>query len=406
MSHPLDQLISAIQEDLQAIQQQDLLRTLTTIEEIRGPTVRINGTWLVSWCTNDYLGLASHPRVIAAALEAAKRFGVGSRASRLLAGSTRLHADLEDRLASFFHAESAVVYPSGYLANLGTLSALLGPQDVVLVDRLAHASLIDACRAARATFRVFRHHDVAHVAATLERHANARRRLVVTEGVFSMDGDMAPLNQLLEVAQHHDALLYVDDAHGAFAIGSTGRGSPEVFGVPHEAMIYMGTLGKALGCQGGFVVGPTPLVQLLQNRARTFVYATALATPIVGAAVEALRLIEDDSTFRQRLADHVQRFHQSLSDVGGVHVRPPSHIIPFVIGSARRAREVSAQLWQRGMFAPAIRPPTVPEGTARLRISLSALHTPQQLEALSQLLHEFLPHPVSSHASINSDALP
>ena len=406
MTQPLGQLIRAIQEELQVLQQDDLLRTLTTIEEIHGPTVRIHGTWLVSWCTNDYLGLASHPRVIEAAIEAAKRFGVGSRASRLLAGSTRLHADLEDRLASFFHAESAVVYPSGYLANLGTLSALLGPQDVVLVDRLAHASLIDACRAARATFRVFRHHDVAHVAATLERYANARRRLVVTEGVFSMDGDLAPLERLLEVAQRHDALLYVDDAHGAFAMGATGRGSPEALGVPHEAMIYMGTLGKALGCQGGFVVGPTPLIRLLQNRARTFMYATALATPVVGAAIEALRVLEDDASFRQRLADNVQRFHQSLSDLEGFDSRSPSHIVPIIVGSARRARELSSQLWQRGMFAQAIRPPTVPEGTARLRISLSALHTPEQLEMLSRLLHELLPRRVSSQSSIQSDDLP
>lgn len=235
---------------------------------------------MVTWCSNDYLGLSLHPRVIRAACEAAQRWGVGARASRLLAGSTALHAKLEAQLAACFGAEAAIVFPSGYLANLGTISALLGPEDVVLVDRLAHASLIDACRASRARLRVFRHHDVEQVASLLSRSTTARRRMVVTEGVFSMDGDRAPLAQLADVVNAHDALLYLDDAHGAFVLGATGRGSPEAAGVAHGSMIYMGTLGKALGSQGGFVVGSKALVDFLRNRARHFIYATALATPV------------------------------------------------------------------------------------------------------------------------------
>ena len=396
-----EQLIRQCEESLQELRERDLLRTLTTIEEIAGCRVRIDGTWKVSWCSNDYLGLSVHPRVVQAACEAAKRWGIGARASRLLAGSTALHAQLEARLASFFGTESAIVFPSGYLTNLGTLATLLGPGDVVVVDRLAHASLIDACRASRATLRVFHHNEADHAASILMKYPEARRRLLVTEGVFSMDGDAAPLSALSEVARTHDALLYLDDAHGAFTVGSTGRGSPEAAGVSHQAMLYMGTLGKALGCQGGFVAGPASLITLLQNRARTFIYATALAVPVIAAAVEALRVIEEEPAIRTRLAENAQLLHARLSspaDLGAgrgkrnrLHRdRAPSHIVPVIVGSAPRARDLSSRLWQRGLWAPAIRPPTVPEGTARLRLSLSALHEADQIEELAQSLRDAL----------------
>ena len=202
---------------------------------------------------------------------------MGARASRLLAGSTRWHTRLEASLAAWFGSEAAIVYPSGYQANLGTLGALCSSRDIIFVDRLAHASLVDAARATRATLRVFRHNDPAHVAALLARAGGARRRFIVTEGVFSMEGDRAPLAELAELAESHDAMVYVDDAHGAFVVGATGRGTPEAAGLPQARFLYMGTLGKALGCQGGFVVGPTPLIELLRNRARTFIYTTALA---------------------------------------------------------------------------------------------------------------------------------
>jgi 8-amino-7-oxononanoate synthase len=403
----LDKLMEALDEELHALRNQDLFRTLSTIEERRGCTARIDGKWLVLWCTNDYLGLSMHPRVVGAACEAARCWGVGARASRLLAGSTQLHEHLEQQLAEFFHTEAALVYPSGYQANLGTLSALLSRQDLVLVDRFAHASLIDACRASHATLRVFRHNDAGHVANLLGRYAAARRRLVVTEGVFSMDGDHAPLGELVDVVQRAGAVLYLDDAHGAFATGASGRGSPEVAGIPHDTMLYMGTLGKALGCQGGFVVGPRALVEFLRNRARTFIYSTALAVPVVAAAREALRLVHEDPTPRLRLAQHVEQFHARLSSLqplrptlsrkGRVHPSIPSHIVPIVVGSARQACELTSQLLSRGMFAPAIRPPTVPQGTARLRISLTALHTAEQLEQLAAALCELVNDSSSFH---------
>jgi glycine C-acetyltransferase/8-amino-7-oxononanoate synthase len=313
-----------------------------------------------------------------------------------VAGSLTLHAQLEERLASFFHTEAAVLFSSGYLANLGALSALLRRGDLVLADRLAHASLIDACRTSGATFRIFHHNDASHVARLLERYPSGRRRFVVTEGVFSMEGDRAPLRQLLDVAQTYGAFLYVDDAHGAFVTGSSGRGSPEAAGVPHARLIYMGTLGKALGCQGGFVAGPQPLIGSLHNRARQFIYSTALAVPVAAAALEALRLVEADGRPRARLARHVERLHarlsamQTISALGQLRDRPASHIVPIVVGSSKHACQVSSRLMDRGIFAPAIRPPTVPEGTARLRISLTALHTSAQLNQLADALQDAL----------------
>ncbi|MBI4323531.1 MAG: 8-amino-7-oxononanoate synthase [Candidatus Omnitrophica bacterium] len=393
---PLQRFLADAEEDLAGLRDRELLRTLTTIEEVRGVKVRVAGQWLVSWCTNDYLGLSQHPQVIQAACEAAQRWGVGARASRLLAGSTTLHAQLEARLAAFFGAESALVFPSGYLANLGTLGALLGPEDVVLVDRLAHASLIDAARASRARLRVFPHNDVAELArllARLPRRAIAGRRgrrIVVSEGLFSMDGDRAPLAQLADVVNAHEALLYLDDAHGAFVLGSSGRGSPQQAGVPHAAMIYMGTLGKALGAQGGFVVGAQSLIRFLQNRARHFLYATALATPLVAAALEALRLVEEDPAPRARLAQRVRQLQATLASLTDLPRFAPSHIAPIVVGSARRARALSASLWERGVWAPAIRPPTVPAGTSRLRLSVTALHTEEQIGELADALRDQL----------------
>ena len=396
-SNVLPHLLQSFEDELRELQDRDLFRRLATIEEVRGAEVRLDGRWLACWCGNDYLGLSLHPAVIRAAALAAARWGTGARASRLLSGSTTLHAGLEDALAEFFGAEGAVVFASGYLANLGTLSALVGPRDLVAVDRLAHASLIDACRASRATLRVFPHNDAAALSRLLTRRAG--RRLVVTEGVFSMDGDRAPLAALLDAVQQHEASLYVDDAHGACVLGETGRGSPEEAGVPHEALLYMGTLGKALGAQGGFVAGPKPLIELLQNRARTFIYATALAVPVAAAALEALRIVREDPSPRAMLRRNIEHLHARLTILPKAELMPSearqmgfpaSHIIPVVVGSARRARELSAELLERGILAPAIRPPTVPEGTARIRLSVSALHTDEHVDALATALRDLL----------------
>ena len=344
------------------------------------------------WCSNDYLGLSRHPTLLSAAAQAAAQWGVGARASRLLAGTTRWHTALEESLAAWFGAEAAIVYPSGYLANLGTLGALLSSQDVVFVDRLVHASLLDAARMSHATFRVFHHNDLSHLETLLSRAGKARRRLIVTEGVFSMDGDRSPLAQLAKVATAHDALVYVDDAHGVFVLGETGCGSPEAAGVPHDRFLYMGTLGKALGCQGGFVIGPRGLIEFLHNRARTFIYSTALAVPVAAAAAAALQVLRDEAAPRAQLWQRVRRLHEHLAQLGLVRGQDLSHIVPLIVAHHQRAVKLADYLWDQGMWAPAIRPPTVPEGTARIRLSVTALHTEVQIDALADALREALRH--------------
>lgn len=382
----MTRLRDELAEDVSAAERNGLRRRLMTIEAINGPIVRIQGRRLVCWCSNDYLGLSAHPRLIQAAARAARDWGIGARASRLLAGTSVWHARLEEALAAWFGAEAAIVYASGYLANLGTLGAVLSPGDLVVADRLIHASLLDAIRSTRATLRVFRHQDVTHASDLLARGSSARRRVIVTEGVFSMDGDRAPLAALGEVAQARDALIYLDDAHGVFVTGPTGRGSPELAGIAHDRFLYMGTLGKALGAQGGFVVGPRALIEGLHHRARTFIYATALAVPVAAAALEALRIVEDEPQRRRALQARVSRLHAGLPDRAALpHV---SHIMPLILGDALRASSLAQRLWERGIWAPAIRPPTVPRGTSRLRLSVTALHSNAQVDALLAALRE------------------
>ena len=380
-----EQLLSELAEELGALARKDLCRTCTTIERVDGPLVRIAGHELVSWCSNDYLGLSQHPALAAAAAQAAAEWGVGARAARLLAGTSRWHTRLEERLAAWFGTEAALVYPSGYLANLGTIGALLSSRDAVVIDRLAHASLFDAARGSRATLRVFRHNDIEHLATLLAR-SHGGRRLIITEGLFSMDGDAAPLARLLEVARTHGALVYLDDAHGAFVLGPTGRGTPEAAGLSHQdAFLYMGTLGKALGCQGGFVVGPRTLIDFLRNRARTFIYTTALAIPVAAAAVAALELLDREPCHLERLRMRVASLQGRLErcSIGqGLPMAVRSHIVPLVVSETRRALALAQHLWEYGHWAPAIRPPTVPEGRARLRLSVTAGHTDTQIESL------------------------
>ena len=383
-----ERLLDDLSGELRALDDRALRRRLTVVDRVDGPWVEIGGRRLLTWCSNDYLGLAAHPALAEAAASAAREWGVGARASRLLAGSTRWHARLEEGLAAWCGTDAAIVYPSGYLANLGTLGALLSSRDAVFVDRLAHASLVDAIRRTPATLRVFRHNDLSHLAALLARAGGARRRLVVTEGVFSMEGDACPLADLADLADSHETLLYVDDAHGAFVVGATGRGTPEAAGVPHERFLYMATLGKGLGAQGGFVVGPAPLIDYLHNRARTFLYTTALAVPVAAAAVAALRVLAEEPARREVLHRRARRLQERLAKLRlpATAERAASHIVPLVLGSTVRAVEVARRLWERGCWAQAIRPPTVPEGTARLRLSVTALHTEAQIETLVDAL--------------------
>lgn len=385
-----ERLLEELGAELSTLEAHGLRRRLTSVEAIDGPHVTVKGQRLVAWCSNDYLGLSTHPEVIRAAVQAAEEFGVGAQAARLLSGTTRHHTELERALAAWFQAPRALVFSSGYLANLGALGALLASGDEVFVDRSAHASLFDAARATRATLRVFQHNDVSQLAELLGRARRGRRRLIVTEGVFSMDGDQAPLTELLTLAEQHDAVLYVDDAHAAFVLGEHGRGSPEAAGLNHERLLYMGTLGKALGSQGGFVIGPEPLIDVLCSRAKTFLFNTAPAVPVVAAAAAGLRVLRAQPELRARLRDRVQMLKRRLANVRAMPIPVSSHIVPVRIGETRQALRLAKALHEQGVWAPAIRPPTVPEGTARLRLSITARHGDEHIAALAAALERAL----------------
>ena len=324
----------------------------------------------VSFSSNDYLGLAADPRVAEAASVAAQRWGAGAGASRLITGGTALHRELEIALAAWKGSQDALVFSSGYLANTGTIGALAGAGDAVLSDELNHASIIDGCRMSGAEVHVYPHADVAALKELLA-HSSARRKLIVTDGVFSMDGDAADIPALAAVAREHDAMLMVDDAHGAGVIGPDGRGTAAAQGCPEGVDITVGTLSKALGVAGGYVTGSAELCEWLRNRARGFVFDTALAPPAVGAALAALRIARDEPWRRE----HAVALAKELA--GGLGVEPPAAcIVPLMVGAADDAVALQHGLQQQGLDVVAIRPPTVPDGTARLRFATTALHSP------------------------------
>jgi 8-amino-7-oxononanoate synthase len=337
---------------------------------------------LLSFCSNDYLAMATHPALAAAAAATAAEEGFGASASRLVAGDLPAHRALEAALAAFTGRPAALVFPSGYQANQGVLSALAGPGDLIVSDAANHASLIDGCRLSRAEVRVYPHVDV-DVARTALTSGTHRRRFLVTESLFSMAGDIAPLPRLAATAADRDAVLVVDEAHALGVLGPGGRGACAAAGVVPDVLI--GTLGKALGAAGGFAAGPQVLRAFLINRARTFIYTTGIAPPVAAAARASLELVagpEGDAR-RTRLFALVERLAGALGEKV-----PPGPIFPVLVGSDARALLVSSALRARGIFVPAIRPPTVPEGSARLRITLSSAHEPADIDALAVALRE------------------
>jgi glycine C-acetyltransferase/8-amino-7-oxononanoate synthase len=368
------------EDDLAQLDARHLLRRLRLTESAPGPVVTIEGRPVILMAANDYLGLATHPALKQAAIDAVVRFGVGSGASRLISGTLPPHADLETALARFKGAEASLVFGSGYLANIGLIPALAETGDLILADRLCHASLIDGCRLSGANFRVFRHRDLAHLEQLLSRRKARRLTLIVTDGVFSMDGDLAPLPDLIALAERHDARLLVDDAHGTGVMGNTGRGTLEHFGVESRLPFQMGTLSKALGGSGAYVAGPSTLIQYLVNHARSFIYTTAPPPAAAAAARAALDVIRNEPERRTRLWTNRQRWVEGLVGLGYRIADTASPIVPVLIGQADQALRLAERLLQLGVFAPAIRPPTVPEGTSRIRTTLSSEHRPEHLD--------------------------
>ncbi|HVX33109.1 MAG TPA: 8-amino-7-oxononanoate synthase [Solirubrobacterales bacterium] len=363
---------------LEELRERGLYRRLRLVEGPQGPRVTLDGREALLLCSNDYLGLAADPRVREAAAEAALRWGAGAGASRLISGTMAPHRELEAALAEFEGYGRALLFGSGYLANLGTIAALAGPGEVVFSDELNHASIIDGCRLARAETAIYRHNDVEHLESLL-RGAAGRPALIVTDGVFSMDGDVAPLAERLELARRHGARLMVDEAHATGAVGPGGRGSVAAAGLAGEVDVVMGTMGKALGAYGAYVCASAETVDYLVNRARPFVFSTAPPPPVIGAARAALGVLEAEPERVGRLRMNARALRDALAAEGLLTGDSTTQIVPVRVGEAERAMALCEAALERGVFAQGIRPPTVPEGSSRLRFTVMATHEPAEL---------------------------
>lgn len=379
-------LFEDLDDGLRRLEERDLLRVRRVLETAQGVRVVVDGEPYLAFCSNDYLGLANHPKIVEAAIAGARRFGVGASASHLLTGHSAAHRALEDRLAQFVGLPKALLFSSGYLANIGAVTALVGRDDAIFSDRLNHASLIDAARLARAAIHVYPHCDIENLAEALS-VSTAKRKLIISDAVFSMDGDIAPIPALAELCERHDAYLMLDDAHGFGVLGKNGRGALDHFAIRSPRIIYMATLGKAAGVCGAFVAATTTVVETLIQRARSYIYTTAMP-PLLACALDAsLELLQDDG-LRDRLRRSMVLLKNGLRSARWQLSLSQTPIQPLILGTSRAALEVSRGLRERGILVPAIRPPTVPEGTARLRISLSAAHGEEDIGQLIAALRE------------------
>ncbi|HUB99292.1 MAG TPA: 8-amino-7-oxononanoate synthase [Solirubrobacterales bacterium] len=372
---------------LAELRDRGLYRRLRLIEGPQGPQVLLGGKQVLLLCSNNYLGLADHKLVREAAADAAIRWGAGAGASRLISGNMEPHRQLEGRLARFKGYESALLFGSGYLANTGTIAALASQGEVVFSDELNHASIIDGCRLSGAETFVYRHADLEHLAWGL-REAGERAALIVSDGVFSMDGDLAPLPGLFELAREHGARLMVDEAHATGAVGPGGRGSVAAAGLSGEVDVVVGTLGKALGSYGAYVCADTEVVDYLVNRARPFVFSTALPPASIGAAAAALEVLEGEPQRVEVLQANAAVLRAQLAAEGFASEGSETQIVPLEVGDADRTMELCELLLERGVFAQGIRPPTVPEGSSRLRFTVMATHTASELQNAAKLVGE------------------
>lgn len=369
------------EQELSELEQAGLLRRTVTIVPDAGARVFVDGKSVILFCSNDYLGLSRHPALVEAARAALERYGAGSGASRLVSGTSPVHEELEERLAAFEGAEAAILFNSGYAANTGIIPALAGKDDAVFSDSLNHASIIDGCRLSRARVQVYRHTDLEHLTDLLRGSPSAGRRLILTDGVFSMDGDIAPLPELVEIAERYGALLMVDDAHATGVLGARGAGTVEHFGLEGRVPVRMGTLGKALGSFGAYAAGDRGMIELLRNRCRSYVYSTALPPAVCAASLAALDVLEKEPWRRTTLEHNIRVLAHGFREAGVKPAGHPTPIVPLIVGDTARSLAASRGLFELGIFASAIRPPTVPEGTARIRMTVTASQTTDDISA-------------------------
>ncbi len=375
---------SSLDEDLRARldarESHAIRRRLRPISSRIGPRIVVDGRSILQFCSNDYLGITSHPAVTRAAEMALDRYGTGAGSARLVVGTSSPHCELEEALAQLKQTEAALALSSGYHANTGVLPALAGSEDRIFSDALNHASIIDGCRLSRAATKIYRHNDVEHLTTLLSATGTSRRRVIVTESVFAMDGDLAPLSELASVAKQYDALLVVDEAHATGVFGSQGGGLVQELELEAHVDVQIGTLSKAIGALGGYVAGSQTLIDTLINEARTFIYTTALPPSVAASATAAIKVIIQEPERREQLWQHARFLRKALA-AAGYHINPGnSPILPVMVGDAAQAVALSNALLTHGVLVSAIRPPTVPTGTARLRVTPMATHTENDLE--------------------------
>jgi glycine C-acetyltransferase len=373
-----------LKQRLAELEQQGLLLRARTLDGPTGARARFDGRDVINLASNNYLGLASHPRMNAAASKAASELGAGTGAVRTIAGSMTLHRELERRFAAFKHAEDALMFQSGFTANAGTVAAILDKQDVIVSDRLNHASIIDGARLSRAEIKVFEHKDADHAdALLLESKAEGSRQLLVTDGVFSMDGDIAPLPALVEVAERHGAIMMIDDAHASGVLGKGGAGTVDHFGLHGRVDVQVGTLSKAIGVLGGYIAGAHELIEWLQNRGRPYLFSTSAPPAVVAACIEALDIIDDEPERLDRLWSNTRTFKAGLHELGFDTGASETPITPVITGDEELTQAFARRLFEEGVFCPAIVFPTVAKGSARVRTIVTADHTEEDLgEAL------------------------
>ncbi len=370
-----------IEEELRQIRDKNLFRVLTELQTGQSPEVLIDGKRYILLGSNNYLGLTTDPRVKEAAIKALEKYGTGSGGSRLVSGSSDLHRALEERIANFKKTEAAILFSSGYLANIGTISALVGPGDVIYSDELNHASIIDGCRLSRAEARIYKHCDAEHLKYLLSSDRSQKvKKLIVTDTVFSMDGDLAPLPEIVELAERYGCMLMIDEAHATGVLGNRGSGATEHFGVEDRVPIGMGTLSKAVGSLGGYVCGSRKLTDFLRNRARSYIFDTSLPASSLAASLAAIDIIEFEPERRKYLWRLIDTFKSGLEKIGLKILSSDSAVIPVLIGEAQPALDFARVLRENGVFTPAVRPPSVPPGKCRIRATLMATHREEHIE--------------------------
>lgn len=369
-----------IKQELAQLRAANLFRELWRIDGAQTARTVIDGQAVLLLASNSYLGLTTHPAVRAAAVAAVERYGTGAGGSRLTTGNFALHEELEAAIAGFKGTEAALVFNTGYMANMGVISALMGPETVVFSDQFNHASIIDGCRLARTPTAVYRHNDMEHLALLLREHCHVRRKLIVTDGVFSMDGDIAPLDQIVELSERYAALVMVDDAHATGVLGAQGGGTAQHFGLKDRVHIQLGTMSKALASEGGYVAASHDMIDYLRNKARSFIFSTALPPADMAAAQAAIAVIEREPALLRQLRENAVYLRAGLTAAGFSILAGQTPILPVMVRDAALTVQMTQQLLKNGVFAPGIRPPSVPSGSCRIRVTVMATHSRADLD--------------------------